>query len=683
MDPSTERREHPAAIRTFLIADVRGYTRFTAQHGDEAASRLAAGSPRSRARGSRPGAASSSSCAATRPSRSSTPPAQALRAAVELAVGVRRRDARPSPALPLRRRDRPRRRGGRAGRRRLPRGGAQPRRPAVRDRRPRARSSPARACPPRRPGGRPRVPARRAGHLQGLRRADRRGQRVRAWRRRPADESAMARTTRRASVAPAPPCRRCRPSSTRSCPSPAVSAELRWLAWHWRRARHGHGRTVVLSGPPGHRQDPPRRRARDASPTTVARPSSTSRRPAWPTDARTDGADSPTDRPGPHHRRRPRRRGRRRRGRRSSSGARRLAGRPGDVPRHPPPRGPARAHRPRRAARPARAAPHTRPASTRTRCAPSSPSTPAAPWRRRRIDDLLGESGGVPAAVHRVASHWARTSAAGRLGSSAERTDAGRRGLRDAEAALVGDVADLELARERERLLRGRSRRARAGVAAGSRTVCPYKGLAEFEAADADYYFGRERLVAELIARFVGGSFLGLVGDSGSGKSSALRAGLLPALAGGVLPGSDSWPQAIFRPGEHPLAELRRALARALPEATLPAGDAAAALDAALAGLATGAAPRPRRRPVRGGLQRDPRRRRAERLHRPAHRRAPRPEGHRRDAGRPLRPLRGLPGARAARSAPTRSSSVRCRAPSSPRSSSIPRSGSGCGSSPS
>ena len=67
--------------------------------------------------------------------------------------------------------------------------------------------------------------------------------------------------------------------------------------------------------------------------------------------------------------------------------------------------------------------------------------------------------------------------------------------------------------------------------------VCPYKGLATFDADDAEYFFGRERLVAELVARLVGAPLLAVVGPSGSGKSSVLRAGLLPALAGGVLPG--------------------------------------------------------------------------------------------------------------------------------------------------
>ena len=56
---------------------------------------------------------------------------------------------------------------------------------------------------------------------------------------------------------------------------------------------------------------------------------------------------------------------------------------------------------------------------------------------------------------------------------------------------------------------------------------------------------------------------MGIVGPSGSGKSSALRAGLLPALANGVLPGSDSWTLALLRPGEHP----SRALALATDEA--------------------------------------------------------------------------------------------------------------------
>ena len=71
------------------------------------------------------------------------------------------------------------------------------------------------------------------------------------------------------------------------------------------------------------------------------------------------------------------------------------------------------------------------------------------------------------------------------------------------------------------------------GASLGAAGVCPFKGLASFDAADAEYFFGRERLIAELVARLVGGTFLGIVGPSGSGKSSVF-AGLIPALAGGV-----------------------------------------------------------------------------------------------------------------------------------------------------
>jgi WD40 repeat protein len=64
----------------------------------------------------------------------------------------------------------------------------------------------------------------------------------------------------------------------------------------------------------------------------------------------------------------------------------------------------------------------------------------------------------------------------------------------------------------------------------------------------------------------VGAPLLGVVGPSGSGKSSVVRAGLLPALRGGVLPGSDAWPQVLIRPGEHPLRELRSAMPELSPE---------------------------------------------------------------------------------------------------------------------
>jgi WD40 repeat protein/tRNA A-37 threonylcarbamoyl transferase component Bud32 len=138
----------------------------------------------------------------------------------------------------------------------------------------------------------------------------------------------------------------------------------------------------------------------------------------------------------------------------------------------------------------------------------------------------------------------------------ASRAAAGRTGLSEVEAELAGRVVDLQLVREQARALSGPDTPARAAAEG----VCPFKGLASFEPVDADYFFGRERLVAELVARLVGAGALGIVGPSGGGKSSVLRAGLLPALAAGVLPGSEGWRRLLMRPGERPLDELRRVL---------------------------------------------------------------------------------------------------------------------------
>ncbi len=62
------------------------------------------------------------------------------------------------------------------------------------------------------------------------------------------------------------------------------------------------------------------------------------------------------------------------------------------------------------------------------------------------------------------------------------------------------------------------------------------------------------------MARLPGTSLLGVIGPSGSGKSSAVRAGLLPALAAGVLPGSERWTRVLLRPGEQPGVALAGAL---------------------------------------------------------------------------------------------------------------------------
>ena len=89
-------------------------------------------------------------------------------------------------------------------------------------------------------------------------------------------------------------------------------------------------------------------------------------------------------------------------------------------------------------------------------------------------------------------------------------------------------------------------------AAVSATRVCPFKGLAPFEAADAPFFFGRERLIDELLPRLREAQLLLISGPSGIGKSSLLRAGLSAA------PDRDtSRPRPARR---HPLAELARAV---------------------------------------------------------------------------------------------------------------------------
>ena len=65
----------------------------------------------------------------------------------------------------------------------------------------------------------------------------------------------------------------------------------------------------------------------------------------------------------------------------------------------------------------------------------------------------------------------------------------------------------------------------RHGVPFGLSGVCPFKGLAFFDRADAEYFCGRERLVSDLLARLVESPLVGILGPSGIGKSSLCAPG--------------------------------------------------------------------------------------------------------------------------------------------------------------
>jgi DNA-binding SARP family transcriptional activator len=179
------------------------------------------------------------------------------------------------------------------------------------------------------------------------------------------------------------------------------------------------------------------------------------------------------------------------------------------------------------------------------------------------VDEVLERTGGLPLLVHDAAGERARAQAANQVQEAAGQIVRSRGHLRLVEAKLSGDLIDLhELHEHSQRVARLVTTQSPPAEQVDHPTaaICPYKGLARFEPDDAAYFFGRERLVAELVTHLIGAGLLGVVGPSGSGKSSLVRAGLLPVLREGMLPGSDRWRQLVIRPGEHPVRELARAV---------------------------------------------------------------------------------------------------------------------------
>jgi hypothetical protein len=99
--------------------------------------------------------------------------------------------------------------------------------------------------------------------------------------------------------------------------------------------------------------------------------------------------------------------------------------------------------------------------------------------------------------------------------------------------------------------LRERTRRARA-------EVCPYQGLEVFREEDAPFFFGREAFTEKLGDAVAAQSLVAVVGRSGSGKSSVVRAGLVPSLR--RQDGETVWEVVTMVPGDRPLHALSNAL---------------------------------------------------------------------------------------------------------------------------
>ncbi len=158
---------------------------------------------------------------------------------------------------------------------------------------------------------------------------------------------------------------------------------------------------------------------------------------------------------------------------------------------------------------------------------------------------------GVPRRVHEVATNRAREAGIRRVGEAAGHVQLADVRLSTSQQAVADEVVGIQRVIEQERI------QLASPIDLNPATLCPFRGLQTFGTDDAPWFYGRERLVAEVVARLVTRPVLCLVGASGSGKSSLLLAGVVPALADGVIPGSESWSVVVATPGTMPVAGLR------------------------------------------------------------------------------------------------------------------------------
>ena len=160
-------------------------------------------------------------------------------------------------------------------------------------------------------------------------------------------------------------------------------------------------------------------------------------------------------------------------------------------------------------------------------------------------EEVTRAAGGWPGPTERLASRLVEERSARRVVAAVGQARPASRVLAAARTEVTAGVRDLAR-------VRARHGDARSGP---DRVACPYKGLARYEQGDALLFHGREDLVARLCARLVDTVFVAVAGPSGAGKSSLVRAGLLPALAAGVLPGLTDARQYLLTPS-NPLPVL-------------------------------------------------------------------------------------------------------------------------------
>ena len=159
-------------------------------------------------------------------------------------------------------------------------------------------------------------------------------------------------------------------------------------------------------------------------------------------------------------------------------------------------------------------------------------------------DDIIARSGGLPRAVLTAVAEWEEAEAARRLQLVAGDAAAGRGDLRELEAEVVERVEDLRAASERARR---RQHEGAVGVRAPS-LVCPFRAWRPSTSGTPPVFFGREQLIAEMVADSPAPLFW-LCRSVGSGKSSTCAPDCCRALPKESFPGATPGTSRCFVPG--------------------------------------------------------------------------------------------------------------------------------------
>ena len=161
-------------------------------------------------------------------------------------------------------------------------------------------------------------------------------------------------------------------------------------------------------------------------------------------------------------------------------------------------------------------------------------------------------SAGIPVRVHAQIAEIAASTLRRAVSDSMRAASADWSGARRGEAELMTSLLDLSAVESAANVARS---------LAADAPACPYPGLVPFDASAAGFFAGREELVALGIARLAIAGSLIVVGASGVGKSSLVRAGIIPALLSGAIPGSEQWRIDLVTPTLGGLTATRHALA--------------------------------------------------------------------------------------------------------------------------